>query len=424
MYQGWRVRPTLENSHLGGLVELAYLLGTLSQLPQSISSAENTMTLAKDERRSARVILLNAAHQVLLIRFVVERQLKPFVFWATPGGGVEEGETDLDAARRELVEELALDIALTGPIRTFTSTFEHEGKPIDAVDVFFLGRHEPQGVALHFKTEAERAAMKEIRWWTIAELERSSETIFPPDLARLLRSLPPAPPLPKDEPLDTRVLDLPASFNFRDLGGLPTRHGLTVKPGRLYRSGDPSQLNAANAQSIAAIRFRTIIDLRTSVELQERGVGRLGPSCKHPHSPLFETIRPNWISPTDQSPEATAKRYLEMLADGTETVVRTVIALSERDAYPLAIHCAAGRDRTGIVVACMLDLLDVEDNSIASDYALSDRAVNDGARAHPQTTLHLLTGIRQKYGSTRELLSAHGLSDEVFDRLQRNLLSK
>jgi ADP-ribose pyrophosphatase YjhB (NUDIX family) len=423
MYQGWRVRPTLENSHLGELVELAYLLRTLSQLPQSISRAENTMTLAKDERRSARVILLNTAHQVLLIRFVVARQHKPFVFWATPGGGVEEHETDLEAARRELAEELALDIVLTGPVHTFTSTFEHEGKPIDAVDVFFLGRHEPQGVALHFKTEAERAAMKEIRWWTIAELERSSETIFPPDLARLLRSLPPAPRLPKDEPFETRVLNLPASFNLRDLGGLPTRHGLAVNAGRLYRSGDPSRLSAASARSLEAMRFRAIIDLRTSDELQKRGVGQLGSSCTHLHYPLFETIRPNWISPTDQSPNATATRYLEMLSDGTKTLARTVIALSELDVYPLAIHCAAGRDRTGIIVACVLDLLDVEDNAIASDYALSDQALDDGGRAHSQTMLHFLTGIREQYGSTRELLRSHGVPDEEFDQLRRNLVS-
>jgi 8-oxo-dGTP pyrophosphatase MutT (NUDIX family) len=66
------------------------------------------------ERRSARIILLNAAQQVLLIRFVVERHDKPFVFWATPGGSVEDGETDFDAARRELAEELALNVVLMG----------------------------------------------------------------------------------------------------------------------------------------------------------------------------------------------------------------------------------------------------------------------------------------------------------------------
>jgi ADP-ribose pyrophosphatase YjhB (NUDIX family) len=140
-----------------------------------------------DERRSARIILLNTAQQVLLIRFEVERDHQPFVFWATPGGSVEKDETDLDAARRELAEELELDIALTGPVHTVASTFEHEGKPVNNTDVFFLGRHEPQGVALHFETQAERTA-RELRWWTITELERSSDTVYPTDLAKVLRS--------------------------------------------------------------------------------------------------------------------------------------------------------------------------------------------------------------------------------------------
>jgi 8-oxo-dGTP pyrophosphatase MutT (NUDIX family) len=74
----------------------------------------NSIKHTNDHRRSARVILLNAAQDVLLIRFVVERHDQPFVFWATPAGSVEDGETDLDAARRELAEELALNVVLAG----------------------------------------------------------------------------------------------------------------------------------------------------------------------------------------------------------------------------------------------------------------------------------------------------------------------
>jgi 8-oxo-dGTP pyrophosphatase MutT (NUDIX family) len=61
----------------------------------------------------------------------------------------------MEAARRELAEELALEVALTGPLHTATSTFEFEGKPLTSTDVFFLGRHESQGVELHFATEVE-----------------------------------------------------------------------------------------------------------------------------------------------------------------------------------------------------------------------------------------------------------------------------
>jgi hypothetical protein len=74
-------------------------------------------------------------------------------------------------------------------VHTAASSFEHEGRLVDNIDVFFLGHHEQQGVSLHFKTEAERVAMKDLRWWTLAELETSSETVFPRDLARILRSL-------------------------------------------------------------------------------------------------------------------------------------------------------------------------------------------------------------------------------------------
>ena len=73
------------------------------------------MKPARDERRSARIILLNAAQLALLIRFDAERDRQPFVFWATPGGSVEKDETDLDAARRELAEELALINRKTSP---------------------------------------------------------------------------------------------------------------------------------------------------------------------------------------------------------------------------------------------------------------------------------------------------------------------
>jgi 8-oxo-dGTP diphosphatase len=144
---------------------------------------------ATRQRRSARIILLSSAQQVLLIRFVIERGCEPFEFWATPGGAVEQGETDLVAAQRELNEELGLDILLAGPIYCAAASFEYEGETINAHVVFFVGRCEQQTLTLKFATPAERAAMKEIRWWSVAELETTSATVFPPDLAKLLRTV-------------------------------------------------------------------------------------------------------------------------------------------------------------------------------------------------------------------------------------------
>ncbi len=230
--------------------------------------------------------------------------------------------------------------------------------------------------------------------------------------------------LSEERPVQVKALELSRSFNLRDLGGLSTRTGQAVVPGRLYRSGDPSQLGLPTADGLAcAIGFRTVIDLRMSIELKEHGTGLHLLSCRRLHHPLFEIALPHWVDPSDGSPQATATRYLEMLCEGAGMLVQIVRALGERDALPAIIHCAAGRDRTGIVIACVLDLLGVADETIASDYALSDLAANDTGRAHSETILHFLSLLRRQHGSTFELLTKHGMSADDQEQLLRSLLT-
>jgi 8-oxo-dGTP pyrophosphatase MutT (NUDIX family) len=140
-------------------------------------------------RRSGRVLLLDPACRLLLIRFAVERRDAPFVFWASPGGEVEPGETDRETACRELREELGLSIPLEGPVHSCTSMFEHDGRVVKSTDVFFLGRCETESLSLIGLTPSERRAMTDLRWWTVGELERTRETVFPADLAGVVRWL-------------------------------------------------------------------------------------------------------------------------------------------------------------------------------------------------------------------------------------------
>ncbi|HEU0095315.1 MAG TPA: NUDIX domain-containing protein [Rhizomicrobium sp.] len=141
------------------------------------------MTVPKP-RQAGRAILRDAAGRVLLIRFV----LPNMIFWATPGGGVEPGETLLQAVHRELQEELGIAVPLQGPVHTATGIFEFEGELIENADTFFLGRYD--GVpGLTGSIAAESASLQEVRWWTLEEMENTPEDIFPRDLARAIRRL-------------------------------------------------------------------------------------------------------------------------------------------------------------------------------------------------------------------------------------------
>jgi 8-oxo-dGTP pyrophosphatase MutT (NUDIX family) len=135
-------------------------------------------------RQAGRAILRDDAGRVLLIHF----ELPNMTFWATPGGGMEPGETPLAAAIRELREELGIAVALEGPVHRAVGIFEFEGVLIENTDHFFAGRWNgtPRLIGA---TESESAALTQARWWTVEEIEGSQEAIFPRDLAEVLRRL-------------------------------------------------------------------------------------------------------------------------------------------------------------------------------------------------------------------------------------------
>ena len=124
----------------------------------------------------------------MLIRFEVLRGGLPWVFWATPGGEVEAGESPAEAAVREVREELGLEIEVQGPVRVEQNRFEHWGEMMDNTDHFFTAEMLRSAPRLSGVTEAERSIMKEARWWTVAEAEASGETIFPVWLGEWMRS--------------------------------------------------------------------------------------------------------------------------------------------------------------------------------------------------------------------------------------------
>jgi ADP-ribose pyrophosphatase YjhB (NUDIX family) len=133
------------------------------------------------------VMLFDEAGDVLLIRFVVPREEGEFVFWALPGGEIEAGETEAEAAAREVREELGLELVVMGPVYCDRNQFLHQGEMQDNTDFLFRARCWREEPRLMGVTADEREIMKEIRWWSEAGIAESLERIFPENLAERMR---------------------------------------------------------------------------------------------------------------------------------------------------------------------------------------------------------------------------------------------
>jgi protein-tyrosine phosphatase len=211
--------------------------------------------------------------------------------------------------------------------------------------------------------------------------------------------------------------------NLRDVGGLPSEIGGRIVCGRLFRSACFSSADVnARASADDDLTISRLVDLRMPEEVEEQGALQLR-ECNRLHIPLFDTLQPHWPNPRDRTPAATAARYFEMVESGRRSLVEIISLLGSCDAEPTLIHCHAGRDRTGIVIACALDVLGVPDQEIGLDYSLSSVVDDAEARnADPANALCLLRLIRAEYGSTTAMLLSFGLTIADVMRLRQALL--
>jgi protein-tyrosine phosphatase len=186
-----------------------------------------------------------------------------------------------------------------------------------------------------------------------------------------------------------RVLPFSGIHNFRDYGGYKTSHGRALRQGVLFRSGQHLQATQDDLSKISALDLSSVIDLRGNQE-------RISYPCPRPdnfqaqlffvdgetagHAQDGRSAGPDVVTAKDA--KAVMKNmYAEMpFRPNLITVFQHYFtALAERDG-PSLVHCLAGKDRTGIAVALLHDMLGVHRDDMMSDYLLTNSAGNIAAR--------------------------------------------
>ena len=229
-----------------------------------------------------------------------------------------------------------------------------------------------------------------------------------------------------------RQVRLDGCFNFRDLGGYPTRAGRWIRPERLYRADGPHALTDADRVTLGTLELRTVIDLRTGDEVATKPsyVAAL-PDVVGYHLPLLDVVPATDDLPRWTDPRVVADRYREMLESGSEMIAEALTVLCDPASYPALIHCTAGKDRTGVLAAIVLGLVDASDETILADYAESGAAMIEFVAylkrahpaadelltllapamisAHPETIAAFIDGILRDYGSFAALATALGV---------------
>jgi len=240
-----------------------------------------------------------------------------------------------------------------------------------------------------------------------------------------------------------RRIELDGCHNFRDLGGYPTADGRALRWRQLFRSDALHHLSPAGLSTFRdELGIGHVVDLRSTGELRNDGRGLLAAeSLKFHHLPLFDG---EVVGNAPLADDITlGERYFLLLGFAAERIARVLTTLAEADA-PAVYHCAAGKDRTGVISAILLGLLGVRDEIIVADYAATqenldaivDRLLaNDGYQemldalppdtlhAEPETMIALLARIREEYGSMRDCVQALGVSDASIARLEERMLS-
>ena len=245
--------------------------------------------------------------------------------------------------------------------------------------------------------------------------------------------------------LRSRDLVWDGVLNVRDLGGHPTQDGRGTQYGRIVRADNVRRLSDEGWKALADYGIRTILDLRTDAELAADPPAELPVEVVHvkfmDDTPeVFEQAEVASVAAPDLA-TATRDVYLIFLESFRANVARVIQAVVDAPEGAVLVHCAGGKDRTGLTVAILLRLSGVGLDEIAADYALSEErlrprherwlaeAADDAERerlrritATPAASMvGVLEELERRYGSVEEYLRVGDAPEDIGERVRERL---
>jgi protein-tyrosine phosphatase len=251
-------------------------------------------------------------------------------------------------------------------------------------------------------------------------------------------------------------IDLEGAVNVRDLGGLPTVDGGELAGGRLLRADNLQDLTASDVATLVRdIGVSTVVDLRSSNELKSEGSAPLDAveGVRHAHHPVLpergtntDMIAAALLTKAEQDrsrypDDPVCGHYLGYLEDRPDQVVAALRSIAHSGGAAL-VHCAAGKDRTGVVVALALTVAGVTPQAVVADYAATAERSEaivarllgsptyaqdigskpaDSHRPRAETMAAFLEQMDARHGGVVRWLTDHDFSDEDLHLLQAKL---
>ncbi|WP_084534847.1 tyrosine-protein phosphatase [Nocardia yamanashiensis] len=257
-----------------------------------------------------------------------------------------------------------------------------------------------------------------------------------------------APRISHNPAAGERWIEFAQIDNVRDLGGLPVHGGGTTRFGVVFRS---STLQQATPEDLAHLTeflgLRTVIDLRLPDEVEREGYGLIADANLNIANLPIRKSPQSSLAARDLVPDKTrvdlTELYGQLLAGSTEHIVEAVRLIIDPTQQSVLFHCAAGKDRTGVLAAVLLDAVGVPSAAIADDYALTNlrmQRVRDRLDALPsyeglpqantgilavtaETMLRFLENLHAEHGGAAEWLLAQGLAEAELEQLRRALVA-